>query len=132
MAPKSQNVDVEWAESSTGLRPSVPEHWWLGLKGRKMHDGKLQSFDASTQKWILLLDHEPDDPCPMACTAIHACADQEASTCGDCNLPHLAVLEGVKEDVAVQNKTHEVTPSAKSKKMNSNNVQENNNIAGMM
>ena len=132
MAPKSQNIDVEWAESLIGLRLSVPEHWWLGLKGNELHDGKLESFDASTQKWILSLDHEPDDPCPMAHTAIHACADQEASTCGDCNLPHPAVLEGVEEEVAVQNKTHEVTPSNKWKETNNINDQENDNTVKVM
>ena len=129
MAPRRQNIDAEWAESLVGMRLCVPEHWWLKMKSKKLHDGKLSSFDVSSQKWMLVLDSEDDANYPIAYTAIYLYADQDASTYEDFNLPPQPVLEGVEEDVVVRNTTYEVTASDRWKKIDSNNVEENNNMA---
>jgi hypothetical protein len=42
----------------------VPENWWVGCKGFNLHDGKIDSFDISSQKWNLLLDAR-DEPFPF-------------------------------------------------------------------
>jgi hypothetical protein len=34
----------------------VPEYWWPTYNGYKLHDGKIVSFNISTQKWNLMLD----------------------------------------------------------------------------
>jgi hypothetical protein len=49
-------ISTEWAQSLIGLSMKVPENWWVGCKGFKLHDGKVDSFDIQSQKWNLLLD----------------------------------------------------------------------------
>ena len=39
----------------------VPAHWLMGCNGRNFHDGKIDSFDSSTQNCNLLLDSNDDD-----------------------------------------------------------------------
>jgi hypothetical protein len=70
MAPKKALIDVEWAESLLGIRLKVPDHWWRGYSTRGLNSGKITSFDASQQKWMLVIDSEPDGEYPMAYDAI--------------------------------------------------------------
>jgi hypothetical protein len=59
---KEPPISVEWTESLIGLSMKVPDHWWDGYNGYKLHDGKIVSFNTSTKKWNLILDarDEPD------------------------------------------------------------------------
>ena len=127
MASERHSIDVEWAESSLGLRLCVPDFWWPGHRSRKLNDGKLTSFDPSTQKWMLVLDSDDDTNCPMACSAVCDHADPDASTHDDFNLPTEPVHEGVQEDVAVENRTYNITESDKWKKIDKNNDEDNDN-----
>ena len=43
-------IVIEWAKSLKGLSVKVPDNWWMGCNGRILHDGKIDSFDRSTQK----------------------------------------------------------------------------------
>ena len=42
-------------ESLKGLSMKAPDNWWPGYNDQILHDGKIDSFDQSTQKWNLLL-----------------------------------------------------------------------------
>ena len=57
MAPtRVITIDSEWAEKLIGIHVSVPNHWWQGLKGRKLWTGVVVSFDVDQQKWMFVLD----------------------------------------------------------------------------
>jgi hypothetical protein len=84
MPPKTiiePQISTEWAQSLIGLSMKVPENWWVGCKSFKLHDGKIDSFDISNQKWNLLLD-DRDEPFPflMAYDAVYEYADEDSST----------------------------------------------------
>jgi hypothetical protein len=76
----------------------VPDYWWDGCNGYKLHDGKIDSFDIQTQKWNLILDAR-DEPFPflMAYDAVSMYADEDSSTIEDYQLPYQAVFEGDNE-----------------------------------
>jgi hypothetical protein len=77
MAPRrpiQPPISVEWAESLIGLSMKVPEYWWDGCNGYKLHDGRIDSFDIDNQKWNLLLDARDEDlPYLMAYSAVCMC-----------------------------------------------------------
>jgi hypothetical protein len=74
---------------------NVPEYWWDGCNGYKLHDGKIDSFDIDSQKWNLLLDARDEDlPYLMAYSALSMYADEDSSTIEEYQLPHRAVFEG--------------------------------------
>ena len=75
MASKRPTIDAEWAESIVGLRLRVPDCWWVGYNSREANDGKLKSFDVSSQKWMLELDSDKGTEYPIAYTAIYQYAD---------------------------------------------------------
>jgi hypothetical protein len=77
-------ISVEWAESLIGLSMKVPEYWWDGYKGFKLHDGKIDSFDIDHLKWNLVLD-DRDDPFPylMAYSAVSLYSNKDHSTFED-------------------------------------------------
>jgi hypothetical protein len=53
MPPKGTiepQISAEWAQSLIGLSMKVPENWWVGCKGFKLHDGKIDSFDIQSPK----------------------------------------------------------------------------------
>ena len=54
-------IDIEWAKLLKGLSVKVPDNWWTSCSGQILHDGKIDSFDQSTQKWNLLLDSNDND-----------------------------------------------------------------------
>ena len=70
MAPKVALIDTEWAISLIGMRMKVPDNWWNRCKGRNLHDGKISSYKESTQKWMLVIDSEPDNEYGMAYQAV--------------------------------------------------------------
>jgi hypothetical protein len=74
-------ISTEWAQSLIGLSMKVPENWWVGCKGFKLHDDKIDSFDIQGQKWNLLLDAR-DEPFPflMVYEAVYEYADEDSST----------------------------------------------------
>jgi hypothetical protein len=59
--PKQPQISTEWAQLLIGLSMKVPQNWWVGCSGYNLHDGRIDSFDISTQKWNLLLDARDDD-----------------------------------------------------------------------
>ena len=83
MASQRPLIDVEWAEALIGLRVKVPDHWWVGFNSRSINDGKISSFDPTQQKWMLVVDSEPDAEYPIAYEAIYSYADEGASTFED-------------------------------------------------
>jgi hypothetical protein len=57
MPPKTTiepQISTEWAQWLIGLSMKVPENWLVGCKGFQLHDGRIDSFDISSQKWNLL------------------------------------------------------------------------------
>ena len=81
-------IDPEWAETLDGLRMSVPNHWWNGHRGNRLHQGRIVLFLENTNRWQLLLD-DIDDPNHYAMNyeAVVAYADAEAGTYAHYNLP---------------------------------------------
>ena len=62
MAPtRVITIDSEWAEKLIGIHVSVPNHWWQGLKGRKLWTGVVVSFDVDQQKWMFVLDDKDEE-----------------------------------------------------------------------
>jgi hypothetical protein len=96
--PKEPTINVEWAKSLIGLSMKVPEYWWPGYNGYRLHDGKIDSFDIDTQKCNLVLD-DRNEPFPflMAYDAVSMYANEDSSTLYEYQLPHRAVLEGDDE-----------------------------------
>ena len=129
MASKRPTIDAEWAELIVGLRLRVPDCWWVGYNSQEANDGKLKSFDVSSQKWMLELDSDKGTEYPIAYTAIYQYADSNASSFEDYNVPPEPVFEGVEEDVGVNNKIYTITKSADWKKIDKNNLEDNNNTA---
>ena len=81
MAPKTRPISSEWAETLVGLSMKVPDYWWDGCKGYRLHDGVIDSYCEISQRWNLLLDTKEDDALYlMAYEAIYKYADFEAST----------------------------------------------------
>jgi hypothetical protein len=94
--PKQPQISTEWAQSLIGPSMKVPENWWVGGIGFNIHDGKIDSFDISSQKWNLLLDAR-DEPFPflMAYDAVYEYADDEdTSTYHEYQLTSDAVRDG--------------------------------------
>ena len=60
----------------------MPEYWWVALRGRKLHDGKISSFDESQQKWLFVCDSD-QEPYAMAYPGVLEYADKGASTYSD-------------------------------------------------
>jgi hypothetical protein len=77
----------------------VPENWWVGCKGFKLHDGKIDAFDISSQKWNLLLD-DREEPFPFQMAyeeAVYEYADEDSSTYDKYQLTYDAVRDGDEE-----------------------------------
>jgi hypothetical protein len=76
----------------------VPENWWVGCKGFKLHDGEIDSFNIQSQKWNLLLDAR-DEPFPflIAYEAVYEYADEDSSTYHEYRLTYEAVRDGDEE-----------------------------------
>ena len=51
MASLKAKLDIEWAKSLVGIRLRVPDYWWNGFSSRNLNDGKIESFDISTEKF---------------------------------------------------------------------------------
>jgi hypothetical protein len=101
MPPKTTiqpQISTEWAQPLIGLSMKVPENWWVGCKGFKLHDGKIDPFDIQSQKWNLLLDAR-DEPFPflMAYEAVYEYADEDSSTYHEYQLTYEAVRDGDEE-----------------------------------
>jgi hypothetical protein len=91
-------IIVEWAESLIGLSMRVPDDWWVGCSGHNLHDGKIVSFDISTQKLNLLLNSkEEPDPYLMAYDAVCIYSDEDSSTFNKYQLTYQAVRDGDEE-----------------------------------
>jgi hypothetical protein len=39
--PKQPLISTAWAESLIGLSMRVPEYWWPGYNGYRLHDGMI-------------------------------------------------------------------------------------------
>jgi hypothetical protein len=80
-SPIEPPISVEWAESLIGLSIKVPSYWWDGCNSYKLHDGKIDSFDISEQKWNLILDaRDEPDPYLMAYSAVSLYLDSFLSS----------------------------------------------------
>ena len=76
----------------------VPEYWWDGYNGYRLHDGVIDSFDIVSQKWNLLLDSRDDDDLYlMAYEAVSMYADEESSIIEEYQLLYQAVFVGDDE-----------------------------------
>jgi hypothetical protein len=74
----------------------VPDYWWDGCNGYKLHDGKIDSFDIQTQKSNLILN-DRNEPFPfliMAYDAVSMYVNEYSSTIEEYQLPYQAVFEG--------------------------------------
>jgi hypothetical protein len=70
----------------------VPEYWWDGCNGYKLHDGKIDSSDIDNQKWNLLLDARDEDlPYLMAYSAVCMYANEDSSTFHEYHLTYEAI-----------------------------------------
>ena len=100
--PRKQSVEplisLEWAESLVGLALKVPQNWWVGCSGYKLHDGRIVSFDIVSQKWNLLLDDRNDDDLYLiAYDAVNEYADETSSNFHTYQLTYQAVRIGDEE-----------------------------------
>ena len=73
---------------------------------------------------MFVLDSDGTD-CPTACTATHQCTDTEASTFEDFIVSADPVLEGIEEDVGVNDAVCRVTSSNQWEKIDENNLPDN-------
>ena len=85
-------IDTEWAESLKGLSMKVPDNWWPGYTDQILHDGKIDSFDSTTQKW-----NYDDALYLMANNAVCEYSNKELSTFHEFQLHHQSVYEGDDE-----------------------------------
>jgi hypothetical protein len=121
MAPrrsKQPQISKVWAESLIGLSMKVPEYWWQGCKGYKLHDGRIDSFDIQTQKWNLIVD-DRNEPLLflMAYDTVSLYADEDSSTIEEYQLPYQAVFEGDDEIEAEDGTRYTQTATAERTKV---------------
>jgi hypothetical protein len=117
MAPRRPTqplINIEWAEALVGLSMKVPQNWWVGCSGYNLHDGKIVSFDVSSQKWNLLLDARDDDDLYLiAYDAVYEYADENHSTFHEYQLTYQAVEDGDAEMETAQGIRYTKTTSDK-------------------
>jgi hypothetical protein len=95
---KQPPISVEWAKSLIGLSMRVPDDWWVGCNGHNLYDGKVVSFDISTQKWNLLLDARDEDLLYlMAYSAVCMYENEDSSTFREYHLTYEAIQDGDEE-----------------------------------
>jgi hypothetical protein len=99
MAPRKRYIDSEWADSLVGLPMKVPDYWWKEYTTHNLNDGRIVSFDESSQKWHLLLhtQEDGDDLYPMAYAAVCEYSDNQSSSFQDFVLHVDPILEGGDE-----------------------------------
>ncbi|OEU07069.1 hypothetical protein FRACYDRAFT_252180 [Fragilariopsis cylindrus CCMP1102] len=98
MPPKRRPISVEWAKSLVGLSMKVPDYWWDGCKGYRLHDGVIDSYCEISQRWNLLLDTKEDDALYlMAYEAIYKYADFDSSTYNEFQLTQQPIRDGDDE-----------------------------------
>jgi hypothetical protein len=96
--PKQPQISTEWAQSLIGLSMKVPQNWWVGCSGYNLHDGKIDSFDISCQKWNLSLDaRDDDDMYLIAYDAVYEYADETSSTFHEYQLTYQSIRDGDEE-----------------------------------
>jgi hypothetical protein len=96
--PKQPQISTEWSQSLIGLSMKVPQNWWVGGSGYNLHDGKIDSFYVSSQKWNLLLDaRDDDDMYLIAYDAVYEYADETSSTFHEYQLTYQSVQDGDEE-----------------------------------
>ena len=106
-------IDNEWAESLKKLSMKVPDNWWPGYTDQILHDGKIDSFDSTTQKWNLLLDsNDDDDLYLMAYDAVCEYSNKQSSTFHKFQLPHQPVYEGDDEFETADGTRYTATPTS--------------------
>ena len=124
MPPKGAelpSINLEWAESLIGLCMKVPDHWWSGCKGRNLHDGRIESFDISEQKWNLKLDSKEEHfPYLMAYDAVCKYSNEESSTFNEFHLTFLPVRDG-DEEIETENNRYTKTSSTQWDKVKDGN-----------
>jgi hypothetical protein len=74
----------------------VPDYWWKEYTTHSLNDGRIVSFDESSQKWDLLLhtQEDGDDLYPMAYAAVCEYSDKQSSSYQDFVLPVEPIFEG--------------------------------------
>ncbi|OEU06835.1 hypothetical protein FRACYDRAFT_252945 [Fragilariopsis cylindrus CCMP1102] len=95
MPPRGPLISLEWVESLVGLSMKVPEYWWQGCKGYRLHEGVIVSFSEAKQRWNLLLNSRDDnDLYLMNYTAVSTYADNDSYTIDEFQLPFAAIHVG--------------------------------------
>ena len=85
-------IDPEWADTLLGLRVALPNHWWKGFRGNRLHQGRLVLFLENTNQWQFVLDDVNDDNhYPLNYAGVCEYADAEAGTYANYNLPPVPV-----------------------------------------
>jgi hypothetical protein len=99
----------------------VPEYWWPGYNGYRLHDSKIDSFDISEPKWNLILD-DRNEPFPflMAYDAVSMYANEDSSTIEKYQLPYQAVFEGDNE-IETEGNRYARTPTSEWTEVELNN-----------
>ena len=118
MAPLKAKLDIEWAKSLLGICLRVPDYWWVGFNSRKLNDGKIESFDCLTKKFLFVLDADPSSSYAMAYSAVYEYADQEASTFDSFHLPSDPVIDPGDQEIGVGQVKYQLTAPADWKKIN--------------
>jgi hypothetical protein len=121
---KEPIISIEWAESLIGLSMKVPQNWWVGCSGYNLHDGRIDSFNISEQKWNLVLDARDEDlPYLMAYDAVYVYADETSSTFYEYQLTYQAVRDGDEE---IETETTRYTKTTSDKWDQINTVEDGN------
>jgi hypothetical protein len=96
--PKQPQISTEWAQLLIGLSMKVPQNWWVGCSGYNLHDGKMDSFNISSQKWNLLLDaRDDDDMYLIAYDDVYEYAAETSFTFHEYQLTYQCVRDGDEE-----------------------------------
>ena len=86
----SNNVDTEWAESLVGLQLDIPNNWWRGFTGKKIHQGEIVELVKSNKSKECLFSvtvKGDDDNYNMRYDAIFEYANKKQPFYCDYNLP---------------------------------------------
>ena len=80
VGPRTDNIDLEWANKLEGLRVKVPNRWWANYTDGRLNDGRIGTFDPSSNLWELILDDQTWGIFNMRYDAIYQYTDELAST----------------------------------------------------
>ena len=81
--PVANSIDPEWANSVVGLRVKVPNCWWPGYNGKKLHPGSITAVnmkDKAGRYFMFETDADKGVHYPMRYDAVREYADKRVQS----------------------------------------------------